>query len=76
MNATRFKTELPAEDFGATRPVLSAANSSGLLSGLLRAILPGKTKSHRAEPRLVAENRADGQRREPYFGQRSADAAD
>jgi hypothetical protein len=80
MNATRLKTEPLAQDLGSTRPVLSAANSSGgLLSGLLQAILPGKGKSQRAAPRLVAEVRGDGQRREPYlFGQSrpTSDAAD
>lgn len=78
MTATRLKTDPIAQDFGASRPVLSAANSTGgLLAGLLQAIRPGKGKAQRAEPTLVSETRADGQRREPYFGQRTAsDAAD
>jgi hypothetical protein len=79
MNATRLKTDPLAEDLGSNRPVLSAASSSGgLLSGLLQAILPGKSKVQRAEPRLVSETRANSQRREPHFGPRSAtpDAAD
>ena len=80
MNATRLKTDPLAQDFGSNRPVLSAATrSGGLLSGLLQAILPGKSKTPRAEPRLVAETRTEGQRREPYlFGQSrpTSDAAD
>jgi hypothetical protein len=79
MNATRLKTDPLAQDLGTSRPVLSAAaGKGGLLSGLLQAIMPSKSKAQRAEPRLVAENGGTEERREPYlFGQRpTAGAAD
>lgn len=77
MTATRLKPDSFVQDLGATRPVLSAATSTGLLSELLQVFRP-KAKAQRTEPQLVFETRADGQRREPYlFGQRPAsDAAD
>lgn len=78
MTATRLKTDPIAQDFGASRPVLSAANGrGGLLAGLLQAIRPGKVKTRRAEPTLGAARPTDA-RREPYFGQRgtASDAAD
>ncbi|HEX2115107.1 MAG TPA: hypothetical protein VHM01_11940 [Alphaproteobacteria bacterium] len=68
MNATR-RTE---DDFGSSRPVLSADSrrGGGLLSGLLQAIMPSKGKAQRAEPTLGAA-RSNDERREPYlFGQR------
>jgi hypothetical protein len=66
MTATR-RTD---NDFGSSRPILSAeAKGGGLLSGLLQAILPAKGKAQRAEPTLTA--RATEERREPYFGQRA-----
>jgi hypothetical protein len=67
MNATR-RTD---NDFGSSRPVLSAEaqKGGGLLSGLLQAIMPAKGKAQRAEP--VSTARAAEERREPYFGQRA-----
>ena len=78
MTATRLKTDAFTQDVGSTRPVLSAATSTGLLSGLLQAIMPGKGKAQRTEPSLTSVTRANGERREPQlFGPRPAsDAAD
>jgi hypothetical protein len=76
MTATRLKTDAFTQDVGSTRPVLSAATSTGLFSGLLQAIMPGKAKAQRAEPRLAAETRTGGERREPQlFGPRPASGA-
>ena len=81
MNATRLSTDPLApetRDFTASRPVLSGGSSGGLLSGLLRALLPFRsggskaTAPGRAEPRLRATQsesvEAEGNtRREPYL---------
>jgi hypothetical protein len=68
MNATRRTND----DFGSSRPILSAdaRKGGGLLSGLLQAIMPSKGKAQRAEPTVGAARSAD-ERREPYFGQRA-----
>lgn len=68
MNATR-RTD---DDFGSSRPILSAdtRKGGGLLSGLLQAIMPAKGKAPRAEPTLGAAREATDERREPYFGPR------
>lgn len=67
MNATRRTND----EFGSSRPILSAdTRKGGLLSGLLQAIMPAKGKAQRSEPTL-AVTRATEERREPYFGQRA-----
>ena len=87
MNATRLTANPLSQDLPNARPVLSADEGGGLLSGLLRGLLSfrsGEAKQptqQRAEPRLQSARVAPSgeDRREPYlFGQRgpSADAAD
>jgi hypothetical protein len=68
MNVTR-RTD---DDFGPSRPILSAdaRKGGGLLSGLLQAIMPSKSKAQRTEPTFGAVRSTDD-RREPYFGQRA-----
>lgn len=83
MNATRLTTAPVAQDLPRSRPALSGTHEGGgLLSGLLRALLPfrgasAKASGQRAEPRLQSaraeENGAANERREPYlFTQRRA----
>lgn len=85
MNATRLNANPLSQDLANARPVLSADEGGGLLSGLLRGLLSFRSAeakpTQRAEPRLQSPRVAPSgeDRREPYlFGQRgpSADAAD
>jgi hypothetical protein len=86
MNATRLNANPLSQDLSNARPVLSADEGGGLLSGLLRGLLSfrsaeARPTQQRAEPRLQSARPAPAgdDRREPYlFGQRgpSADAAD
>ena len=70
MNATRFTTDT----IGSSRPILSAdaRKGGGLLSGLLQAIFPSKSRVERTEPTLGTASRATDERREPFFGPRGA----
>ncbi len=85
MNATRLNANPLSQDLQTARPVLSggAREGGGLLSGLLRTLLPfrsgdARSTAQRAEPRLQSprvEAASGGERREPYlFGQRGPSA--
>jgi hypothetical protein len=85
MNATRLNANPLSQDLQTTRPVLSGGprESGGLLSGLLRSLLPSRSGDarstlQRAEPRLQStrvERTGGDDRREPYlFGQRGPSA--
>jgi hypothetical protein len=84
MNATRLNANPLSQDLQTSRPVLSGGTreGGGLLSGLLRSLLPARSDarptSQRAEPRLQStrvEETGGDDRREPYlFGQRGPSA--
>jgi hypothetical protein len=75
MNAPRSNANPLSQDLQPARPVLSGGTGGGLLTSLIRSLLPsrgsdGRSTLQRAEPRLQStpvEETASGERREPYL---------